>query len=206
MLTVIYDVGEVMIYQLVDRVQGHLYKYYKFNEVEGAKLRYSLEVILGELSKSLLLFLFFSLFKAQWDALFCMVTLSALRSYTGGLHFKTYSTCLLVTGFFIGVVIGFQHFIPISHNLFTISFIFTFLVISFFAPITSKNRPNYSKKKRMKFKITALLVLTSYFVLFVVTKESTIFSLAIWVAILQSIQLIITKGVQYYEKHLQKNN
>ncbi|MPW24520.1 hypothetical protein GC105_01770 [Alkalibaculum sp. M08DMB] len=189
-----------MINQLVNRIEGHFGKYYEFGPYEEEKLRYSLEVIIGEVSKCVILFFISSFFYKQWELLYSMIALCTIRPFSGGLHFKTYWACLIFTGLFFGAIICFHNTVPINYNFYTLSFVVALLAVLLLAPLTCEKRPSYTKEKRTKFKVTAIVILTFYFILFQITNGLYFFTIGIWVMLFQSIQLILAKGVQIHGK------
>lgn len=170
---------------------------------EHAKLKYSLQVVLGEISKLVLLFLIF--FSMGWHQEFGMavVSLTLLRLYTGGLHFKTYVGCLTFSLMFFTAVIFLSQSYALSQGTMLTLGLGSLAVIAVIAPVTSKNRPNYNKKQRFIFKIVGCTVIYLHIVGAVTIKNNPYFTVAMWVIFLQTVQLLIAKGMTYYEKKIQ---
>lgn len=170
--------------------------------IDKSKLKYSLEVISNDISKLLILLVLFFMIGKTKDFLYSALALMTIRPFTGGLHFKTYFTCLVFSGMFFTTSIFLQSNISLNSNILLILliFIFSFSTIFFVAPITSKNRPLYSKEKLLQFKIISLSVVMIHFMAYIILNKNPYLNNAIWVFVLQSIQLIIRKGVDFYEK------
>lgn len=187
---------------LVDNLHNYFKNEFNLSKIESAKLKYSLEIIFNDLSKLLILFFFFSIVGKKSDFIYSAITLLLLRPFTGGLHFKTYYGCLFFTVVFFISCITFKNYFSINSLLIIfLLFIFLAAIILFFAPITSKSRPAYSDRKKQKFKLLSLIILFIHFFLFLFYKNNPYLMNSIWIMILQSIQLLIAKGVEIYEKN-----
>lgn len=131
---------------LIDRLHKYFEREFDLSELDSIKLKYSLGVVIGELSKfSILLILFLVLDKAT-DFIYCFSVLLVTRTFTGGLHFKTYSGCLTFSGIFFYVTVFLKSNIELDIGIISILFIFSLLITLIFAPIYGNSRPNYSKK------------------------------------------------------------
>lgn len=171
-------------------------------EDDAHKLRYSLRMIIGDSSKLILLFILFWALNCQTAYVMSVAVLSLIRMFTGGLHFKTYSGCLLFSTLFFSACIYLANFYPVSRiGLLSIGAV-SILGIVMFSPVTSKNRPNYSPAKRLQFRIIGSTVAMLHLISFMATKNNPYFTIAVWVIFLQAIQLMIAKGVEYREKEL----
>ncbi len=167
---------------------------------ERSKLKYSLQVILGDASKLIVLFLFFLCLKVPGQFAMAVLALSILRVYTGGLHFKSYLGCLLFSLLFFCAAIGLADFCELPQPYMYLWWIFSLIVIALISPITSKNRPVYSKQQRFNFKVIGCSVVYFHLIGAIAIKNNPYFEIAMWVIFLQAIQLLIAKGIQCYEK------
>ena len=179
-----------------------------FTNDQLEKMEYSFTVIITELEKIVMLFLIFSFFHKALELIIAMVTLMLIRPYTGGLHFKKFFSCFAFSLMVFSITIfGLTH-ITISYTALVFIYIASTMSFIILAPISSKTRPKYSKSKRMTFKFIAIFMTTLFFVAYIILhKEYPYFNQSIWIIALQSIQLIIAKGVRSYEKnHDKKSN
>lgn len=186
---------------LLDKIQGYFVNEFNLSPLDSVKLRYSIEVIFNDISKLIILSIIFSILNCASDFIYSVIALLSIRIFTGGLHFKTYFGCFLFTGIFFSTSILLKNNIPIESNDLILLFIFSLLTIFLFAPIPGENRPIYSSKRRLHFKLTGMTILTTHFVIaYLFTNKHPYIINSTWVFALQSIQLLMGKGVDIYEK------
>lgn len=170
------------------------------SEIDEKKLKYSVEIILTDLSKFILLLMFFSLIGKSTFFILTFPFLSLLRMLTGGLHFKTYFGCLGFSfAFFLAVLIC-SMYVNLGDIYVALVFIFSLLIISIVAPVPSKERPKHSNKKAIRFKALALLLIISGTLLFYIRHKDPLLISYIWVMLFQSIQLLISKEVMKHDQ------
>ncbi|WP_420862987.1 accessory gene regulator ArgB-like protein [Tissierella carlieri] len=185
---------------LVERLHRYFKKEFNLCELDSIKLKYSLELIIGEVSKlTILFFLFWTLGKTA-DFIYCSSVLLIIRLFTGGLHFKTYGECLIFSGAFFYITIFLKSNIRIDFRIVLILFMFSLITTIIFAPICSKSRPDFSYKRRWQFKLIGTISILIHFGMYFFTHKNPYFINSVWVITLQSIQLLIAKGVMLYEK------
>lgn len=181
------------------RIVNYLEKEFELSEIDRAKVKYSLDVLFIDISKLLILLIIFSILGKAKELIYSVLALSTIRPFTGGLHFKTYLGCLLFTSVFFSSVIVLNNIVPLS-DLSVFFIAFSFITVLCVAPMTHKNRPYYSKNKNNQFKFFGLVVISIHFFSYLLAKENPYLNISIWVIMLQSIQLLIRKGVDMYEK------
>lgn len=184
----------------MNSIINYLEKEFELSAIDKAKLKYSFDVLFTDISKVFILFLIFSFLGYFKEYAYSILVLLTLRPFTGGLHFKTYTACLIFTGFFLITSIVLSNIILLD-LLAPFFFVFSFIIMLSIAPIISKNRPSYSYDKRLRFKILGLVIVSAHYIIFMISGKSTYFSISIWIILLQSIQLLIKKGVDVYEKY-----
>lgn len=189
---------------LIDNFCDYCTLRFSLNEIEKIKLNYSLKVIINDLSKIVIFYFIFSLFNKEIVLLYSLVALIPVRSFTGGLHFKKYLSCLLFTiGFLLATYFSTSTFILTDLKLLLLC-LFVIVVIITYAPLPSKFRPKYSNRKKLYFKLISLLIFLIHITLYIKTKSNYYFLLSLWVYFYQSIQLLIARGVILYEKNKEK--
>jgi len=109
---------------------------------------------------------------------------------------------LLFSIFFFFTTILLSANITLNNTIAFIFFAFILIIVALFSPITSKNRPIYSKDKLLKFKRIALFIITIHFIMYFMINKNPYLMNSIWVLLLQSIQLLIAKGGLIYEKNI----
>ncbi|PKM52331.1 MAG: hypothetical protein CVV02_02900 [Firmicutes bacterium HGW-Firmicutes-7] len=183
---------------IINKVYGIFQKTQDLSEVDGIKLKYVLEMIINDVLKTLIMFVGFSLIGEGLAFLYCCLSLMLIRNFSGGLHLKTFFGCLLFTSSFFGLSVFFNNYITLTLPIFVILFFFNMFIMVLLSPITSRQRPEYSEKKKFHFKSMSIMIVIVHFTFYFVSKHPY-FTIAIWVYTLQSIQLLITLGGITYE-------
>lgn len=126
-------------------------------------IRYAIETLLSELSKFIILCVFFILLDKGSSFFFAFCYFSFLRTFSGGLHFDTYVGCLIGTLTLYSAMVWF----PIT-GIFNTAVIFLFLFITtlIFVPLPDIKRPIKDKKKRYRLKsLTVIFAFTIYYII-----------------------------------------
>lgn len=182
---------------LVDKLHSYFKREFELSDLDSKRIKYSLEFLYNDFSKALLLFIFFTIVGHPLDFLYAGLILLTMRIFTGGLHFKSYGGCLLFSLLFFITAIYLKNSFMLQSYMIILIYIFSCLTIIGFAPIISKTRPQYSDSRKKRFKILGLVIFTIYFALYLfVNKYHPFLIYGIWVMALQSIQILIAKGVQ----------
>ena len=155
-----------------------------FSSYELELLRYLYLCITYDVSKFLILFLFFSFFHLGKEFCIEIFFLTSLRNFFGGLHYKHYVSCFIFTFIFSSVGIALSHLIALN-NMFQISILTVIIIISVLTkPVTSTNRPPLSVKLEIIYHCCGMIILLIYFVLFLTTKTFPYRNLCFWVIVL----------------------
>lgn len=129
------------------------------DEKKAQKVKYALQVILNESEKFiLLLFLFFATHHLE-QFLVAFFSLCSLRIYIGGMHCKTVFGCFSFSFFSFGFILLMAHtvcMVLVARYIVYLSILFW---IWYSAPISSPERPIYTKEQCLIFKGKALTVL-----------------------------------------------
>jgi accessory gene regulator B len=185
---------------LIDNLHKYFTNEFDLSELDSIKLRYSLELIISDLSKCIILLVLFSILGKTPDYVYSLLALLMIRSFTGGLHFKKYIGCMIFTGLFFCISILLKTHISLNFTVLSTLFIFSSFTIIYFAPLCHKSRPNYSNQKRNKFKLISIILLSFHFISCFFASKNPYLINSVWVMSLQSFQILIAKGVNIYEK------
>jgi accessory gene regulator B len=170
------------------------------HETDHEKIVYSLTVIGIELSKFLILLIGSFMFGYMKDFFVAFIFTSFLRVIIGGSHFKTYWGCFTFS-FFYFVFLIFINQLPLPSHSINLIFTIAIIVIFILAPIASNQREGLSKIHKNVYKIAGVSLASFYFVIYLIISDHPI-RLGLWTVILQSIELLVMKGVRSYEKIL----
>jgi len=169
-------------------------------EKDLLKIQYSLQVILGDLTKSIIISLMF-LYLNQFPLfLLSFVILNSTRPLMGGIHCKTFNSCLIFSIMYFLIILLFSTLATKANTYFYIVFfIISFIIALFYAPCRNEKRPIKNKKI---LKILSLISITFWSILFFTLRNTQICNCIFLSIFLQIIQLIIVnlKGVVSNEK------
>lgn len=164
------------------------------------KIQYTLEVILGDLTKLIIIFLIFLALKQVPFFLLSFVMLISTRPLGGGIHCKTFTSCLLVSIAYFITVLLFSILSPkFNTNFYIVFFILSFIITLAYAPCHNEKRPI---KNKATLKILSLISLTFWTIVFFKLYNLQICNCIFVSILIQIIQVIISnmKGVVLNDK------
>lgn len=159
------------------------------------KIQYTLEVILGNIVDFIVVFLIFLILNEVPLFLISYVILASIRPIMGGVHCKTFISCLLVTTMYFIIVMVFSKLSPrLDNSFYIIFFIISFIITLAYAPCPNEKRPI---KNKATLRILSLISLTFWGILFFKLSNIQICNCIFLTILIQIIQIIIinTKGV-----------
>lgn len=162
-----------------------------FSDYQMAQLRYFFKTIFSEISKFLIIGIFFVDMIPTY--LLGMIVLLSLRTTTGGLHLKTYKSCLLASCCYLilGIRILPQIIVGKTQQLFGL--VLCCLITCYMTPITSPIHRELTHQYRRRLKIQAFILLLIYMFLLYILPNTHHTSVCFWVIILNTLQLIAAK-------------
>lgn len=164
------------------------------------KINYSLQVILGDLTKSIIISLIFLLSNQFPLFLLSFVILNSTRPLMGGIHCKTFNSCLIFSIAYFLIILLFSVSAPkLNTYFYIIFFIISFIITLAYAPCPNEKRPIKNKKI---LKILSLISFTFWSILFFTIKNTQFCNCIFLSLFMQIIQLITInlKGVVFNEK------
>lgn len=178
-------VNSVMKCWLAKKLMSH----YTQNELKRCKIEYSIELILTNMEKILVLLLVFGI-GGKLEPFLCVFTvLIFTRMFLGGLHMKTYWGCLFfsVFYFFIAVMIGGNIAFPLEVKC--LLFLVSIGMMFKFAPLPAVHNPHYSNKQKKGIKLKGVICLVIIFLFSLFIKGYSDYIVA--VLVLQQIETIL---------------
>lgn len=163
---------------------------------------YSLSALLSDFSKLVILLIFFTVMNKGKIFLIMFVFSTILRINVGGFHFKKYWTCLAFSFMYYNSLL-FVNKLAIDEIFFIFLFILFSIILIWIAPLVSKKRESIRKVKKSRYKIVNFTIVLSYLILYIFINN-TFTKVGLWIIILQSLQLLIMKGVREYESSKKK--
>lgn len=154
-------------------------------------IKYGLQLIIGEIPKTLLLFAVSFLLGFGWYMLFAYITIMPYKMVSGGIHLHTHLGCITVSAISYYGTILLSKFLNLDslekYILIALSFAFGILMISLYAPADTENLPIISKKERKTKKILSYIILTITLGIAIFLKDSTLSNILIIGIIMQSL-------------------
>ena len=154
-------------------------------------IKYGLQLIIGEIPKTLLLFAVSFLLGFGWYMLFAYITIMPYKMVSGGIHLHTHLGCITVSAISYYGTILLSKFLNLDslekYILIALSFVFGILMISLYAPADTENLPIISKKERKTKKILSYIILTITLGIAIFFKDSTLSNILIIGTVMQSL-------------------
>jgi len=164
------------------------------------KIQYTLEAILSDSTKFMIIFLIFLLLKEIPLFLLSFIILNSTRPLSGGIHCKTYYGCLICSILYFMIILLFAKLSPrLNINFYIVFFIISFIITLIFAPCPNKKRP---VKNKATLKTFSLISLTFWIILFFNLSTLQICNCIVISIFLQIIQIINIniKGVVFNDR------
>ncbi|MGN0165657.1 MAG: accessory gene regulator B family protein [Lachnospiraceae bacterium] len=132
-------------------------------EIKKAKVYYSINLLLNESTKLLIIVILAILLHVFVKCLFCLFILMLTRSILGGLHGKSYLQCLLITMICVLSAIYISPFIVVNYWIAGVILAIWCILVMVVGPIQSKNRLKIKDEKRRKNKAYLLVISITLF-------------------------------------------
>ena len=164
---------------------------YQFSDYQIAQLGFLAKTLLSEASKIFIIGLFFR--KELPFFLICMAILTLLRTSTGGLHCKTYLSCLVASCLYVVITIKFLPLIPIQQLPAMLLLIICAVIDYFIGPVTSDVHLPLSEGAKQKGRICTLITIFIFIILMYIIPENLYVITGFWIIISHTLQLIAAK-------------
>lgn len=178
-------------------------------------IKYGLEIIIGEIPKLILLVVVAIILKIGWLVVFAYLTMLPYKVMAGGFHLKTNIGCLIGTfTVYYGNVLLSKYMViePIylKYIIIIVTWIFSIIMISLYAPADTINLPILRKKERKTKKILSYIFATIMLIGSLVIKNNTLANILLINVIVESVCISrlaykITKNEYGYENYLKNS-
>lgn len=166
-------------------------EYSKLSELDKKVLRFSGKIIFSELSKIIILLIFFTLIHNTKEFLFATFALFPIRCQIGGLHCKTYWGCLTATlVIFFSAIMIFPQVLALPPLILTGTLILCALISVSIGPILNPTRPKLTSEQERRSKCIVLLFIFCYIMLSFALDFNHYTICGAWIIIIQTMQLI----------------
>lgn len=182
---------------MIDKINNWIIKRYINNcgdisDYDKVRISYSLDLVLGEGEKLMLLMLFFMLFEKTFFLMLALSVLMSLRIYIGGIHFSTRFRCFSFTLFFFICVYFFSSLIYVNKIIGLMICGVALVNICLCAPLASKHRILVSEKGKIKLKKRAMIVMIVWLVVYIMSSVG-VSNIIIWTVTIQQLEILYYK-------------
>lgn len=176
---------------------NHIQNKYNFTNYQIEQLKYLYIMCLSEISKFIILSFIFKEDISLY--LFSIFILCCLRTSTGGLHCKTYFSCLMITFLFLytGMILLPKIHLPLLYQCFLL--IICTLINYIIGPVTACGHPKLALSDIKKSKQKVFICINLYIILFCIIPANRFMQSGFWIIILHTLQLSAAKKYQKEE-------
>lgn len=174
----------------LDRIQFK----YSLTDRQRKLLQFSFIGIIYDSTKFLMLFIFFACIEQVPAYIFCSLLLILLRSNQGGLHLKHYTSCFVLSFFYLfsAIAIFPDIFTDIPQSVGLI-ILFICMLINYSAG-PQKNKKIYSYLKDpsavKKSKLNSFIICILYMLTYFIFSDIPLFQQGFWIIVLHTIQIV----------------
>lgn len=208
--------GNKMIDKICENLTKKIRKQMPEIDDERAEvIMYGLQLIIGEIPKLILLFTVAIILRIGWLVIFAYITMLPYKTVAGGFHLKTNIGCTIGTFivYFGNVLISKSLEIEpqyIKYMIVGVTWIFSIIMISIYAPADTVNLPILRKKERKTKKILSYIFATITLIGAIFIKNSTISNILLFNVLIESISISrlaykLTKNEYGYETYTKQN-
>ncbi|WP_372997725.1 accessory gene regulator ArgB-like protein [Lutispora sp.] len=169
-------------------------------DLQLIKIKFGIECLLSEASKTIIYILFFSFLSLTTEFLVAFLFFTAIRVFAGGYHEETYWRCFITSLLFLGscIFLGLSLNITIYGKIAII--IFSAIIAYIFSPVDHPNKPIISEQRRKKLKYLSIGVIIMLG-LIGINLSSVYSNIAILAILVESISLILGYMKKKYVYH-----
>jgi accessory gene regulator B len=167
------------------------------------KVRFTLEVILTDISKILIILFISRIMGISRDLMIVLLFSFPLRINVGGFHMKKYFSCLIFSSIYLFTIFYLNTSLQVETPILVVVGIICGIIIFSIAPIVPRERVETTSMKIKQLKIRATILSIIYVTLFTIINNPYT-RYGIWVIIIQTALLLIAKGVKTNEKKIIK--
>lgn len=188
----------------MDLLMNRIARLHDFTDYELKLIRFYITGILYDISKTIMIAIFFGCIGKFMEFLFALAPLLLLRKKTGGYHLKTYWTCFLASFlYFILAAIVLPAAIPIKMTWMQLTLLVCAWVMYYIGPISSNREIHLDDEQLRKVHIQSFQIVLIMSILLFLFPDTKYLIVSFWTVVLHSIQLIITKVKKRGEKNVQ---
>lgn len=179
-------------------------------------INYGLQLVLGEIPKTFIMFAIAYLFGVLKLSILALVVIMPYKTFSGGVHLKTHIGCIVATSlFYIGNAFFSKNItiepVYIKYILVLAIWFLSMIMIKIYAPADTEAVPILRKKDREFKRNLSYITMTLTLICAVIIKDNTISNLLLFGTLLQTISITgfmykVTKCKFGYKEYIKLNN
>lgn len=185
------NIFKLDIYEfLTEKALSYFKKHTELDDISIEKLSLGLMIIFLNLFKLSLVLIVTSFLGLLKVSIILMVMISTLRTNAAGVHAKTSLGCTLSTLFIyiISSYLTVKHPIPIIVCFFLM--LLSTIILYFYSPADTSNRPIIGEARRKKLKITTVIISIIFTILNIIISNTYLFNITMYSLLFQSISVL----------------
>lgn len=195
-----------MLNKITTQITNHIKNNSNIKSIDDLeKINYSLQAILGDVFKFIILTLIFLVLGKVNYFLFSVLILFSTRFFIGGYHCKTLTNCLLTSLLIFIITSLLGTMLPkFPYPIYWIISLVSMMIVIIYAPFPNVKRPIKSKKRRQILKLLSIFSLILWLGILIFKIDNFQYlNCGFLTIILEVIQVIPTmKGVNIHENPL----
>lgn len=168
----------------------------ELSKLELARIHYLFLCLFSEGSKLLIMYVVFHSLHMTREYFITLIVLLSVRNFSGGIHLKHYTSCLLFTFGFILSIILVSRTVVLNNMVESGLLLIAAVLLLITGPITSDSRPALSPEQDKSFRRTGFVIILIYALLLFCMKTLACHDLIFWVIVFQILQLIAAKIIK----------
>lgn len=186
---------------VVSSIISNIKKYYNYDEVKLAEIKYGIESLYLSMFKVIVIFIISFIFNFTKELLLLFVFYGLLRLTAFGVHAKKSWHCWVSSIFTFTLLPMLIKNVVVNNLLMDIFSILFLIILAIYAPADTEKRPIYNKKKRFIYKLLTIIISIIY-VLFIIFSMNVYMKNILFYSLLNQVILILPItyklfGVQY---------
>ncbi|MDE6914305.1 MAG: accessory gene regulator B family protein [Lachnospiraceae bacterium] len=173
------------------RIKQCLKERYHLSNYQIAQIAFFFKNIFSELSKIFIMGVLFHRHLKMY--LFLLFLMCLLRSFSGGIHFYTYRSCLAGSVTYMWIALYALPHIALPKYIQLSLLLVCVITCYYVGPVLSKYRTNFPQKRLYYCRNVTCLIIGTYAFIMCVIPENPYIILGFWMIILHSLQLIVAK-------------
>lgn len=185
---------------MVNSIISNIKRYYNYDEVKLAEIKYGIESLYLSMFKTLVIFIISFIFHFTKELILLFVFYGLLRLTAFGVHAKKSWHCWISSIFTFTVLPLLIKYVVVNNLLMDTLSVVYLVILAIYAPADTEKRP-ISKKKRNVYKLLTIIISISY-VLFIIFSTNIYVKNILFYSLLNQVILILPItyklfGVQY---------